>query len=114
MNNKYITEKSKRYNNMNHDDSAALSEIFNDINNGHSYGYDCTYDYYHNKPFDYPYFSECLSISYDEKYIRWCNFGSSANKNTIKNLYWIITEIFKISPVEFKQKYIRNDFSIIH
>lgn len=113
MYNKYIAEKNKNFRNMSEIDKIALTEIFNDLNNGFYYGKDCIYDYYEHKPFDYPYFDCVLSLSLDDKFIRWCHYGSSANKNNIKELFWIITVIFKLSPTDFKNKYIRNDKSTI-
>ena len=41
----------------------------------------------------------------DEKYIRWCHYGSSANKTNLKNLNWILTEIFKTTPEQFLYDY---------
>lgn len=46
-----------------------------------------------------------LCLSPTKQYIRWRNYGSSANKNTKKDLKWILTEIFKITPEEFLAKY---------
>lgn len=113
MYNKYISDKNKRFNKMSKPDKIALNTIFLDINNGFYYGNDIIFDHYHNKPFNYPYFDCVLSLSPDYKYIRWNHYGSSANKNNIKELFWIITTIFEMSPVEFLNRYIRNDKTTI-
>lgn len=64
----------------------------------------------------YPYFDTVLSYSesiynrapYD--LICWSHFGSSANKATLKELNWIITVIFKLSPADFVSIYeLRED-----
>lgn len=36
---------------------------------------------------------------------RWCNFGSSANPASLKDLAWIIRVIFKMTPGEFRKAY---------
>lgn len=43
-----------------------------------------------------------LSIS---GYINWRCFGSSAGKNTLEELTWIIDNIFELTPDEFAAKY---------
>ena len=45
------------------------------------------------------YFWEVLSA--DNMYIRWRHYGESANKTSVTNLKWILTEIFKMTPEEF-------------
>ena len=113
MYNKYIADKNKKFNNISETDKTALTEIFNDLNDGFYYGEDKIFDHYNNKPYQYPFFDCVLSLSLTGKYINWYHYGSSANKNNIKELFWIITVIFKLSPVEFKNKYIRDDKSTI-
>ena len=44
-------------------------------------------------------------LSADKQYIRWCHYGSSANKRTMEDLKWIITVIFRMTPEEFLYKY---------
>ena len=52
------------------------------------------------------FFWDVLSVSpVGKKYIRWRHYGSSANKNTKKDLAWILREIFKMTPEEFMEKY---------
>ena len=52
------------------------------------------------------FFWDVLSVSpVGKKYIRWRHYGYSANKNTKKDLKWILSEIFKMPPEEFMQKY---------
>ena len=44
-------------------------------------------------------------LSADNTYIRWCHYGSSANKTSLKNLKWILTEIFRMTPEQFLFEY---------
>lgn len=46
-----------------------------------------------------------LSVSPDGKYIRWMHAGSSANKNTLKELEWILGTIFKMTADEFTNSF---------
>ena len=93
---------------MKKNESAALKAIYKNINDGKRYGYDMT-------NVTYPVFSSVLFIreSYGKKYIMWRHAGESANKNTLTDLNWIITVIFKMSPSEFLQRYITDDESKI-
>ncbi len=75
---------------------GAIDRIFENINAGYQYG-----EYACNVRF--PMFSPCLSVSENGKYIRWRHYGESANRNTKTDLYWIITEIFKVTPDEFEK-----------
>lgn len=45
------------------------------------------------------YFWDVLSA--DKYYIYWRHYGSSANKLSLQNLKWILTEIFKTTPEQF-------------
>lgn len=49
------------------------------------------------------YFHEVLGLH--NNYIHWCRYGSSANKNTKKDLKWVIEEIFGMTPEEFLYAY---------
>ena len=91
--------------------NLALREIMESLKAGYSYGYDMVWDNYHNKPFPYPCFSAVLSAGFGV--IRWVHFGSSANKCNMKELAWIISEIFKTTPCDFLKTYIRNDQSAV-
>lgn len=75
---------------------TALKEIYNNINSGKKYGYVM-------ENVKYPFFYTVLSAN--EQYIYWQHFGSSANKNTIGNLAWILENIFELSPEKFIEKY---------
>ena len=75
---------------------TALKEIDNNINNGKKYGYMM-------KNVKYPFFDTVLSAN--KQYIYWQRFGSSANKNTVKDLEWILENIFELSPEKFIEKY---------
>lgn len=96
---------------MSSENNTVLRLIMDDLKSGYSYGRDFTFDHYNNKPLRYPYFDAVLRLSPDGRLIRWQHFGSSANKCTLKDLNWIITEIFKTTPVDFIREYIRNDKS---
>ena len=41
----------------------------------------------------------------NNNYINWRNYGSSANKISLQNLRWILTEIFKLTPEQFLYNY---------
>ena len=71
---------------------TALKEIYENINSGKKYGYVM-------EKVKYPFFDTVLSAN--EQYIYWQHFGSSANKNTIESLAWILKNIFKLSPEKF-------------
>ena len=73
-----------------------LHVIYNNLQQGKVYGYNFT-----NVRF--PYF--IIVLCKNGRFICWSNYGSSANKNTIKELEWIITVIFKCTPEEFVAKY---------
>lgn len=44
-------------------------------------------------------------LSGDKYFIRWRHAGSSANKSTLRDLKWILSEIFEMTPEEFLFKY---------
>lgn len=75
---------------------TAIDRIYSNLQQGYQYG-----DYLHNVRF--PMFSPCLSVSLYGDYICWRHFGESANRNTKKDLHWIITEIFRTTPEEFEK-----------
>lgn len=52
----------------------------------------------------YPYFHYNLYLS-EDNYIMYNHFGSSAVKNNLKDLYWLITTIFGMTPTEFLNEY---------
>lgn len=49
-------------------------------------------------------------ISEDRKYIRWSNYGQSANENTDRDLRWLLETIFKeyetVTPAEWSNYHI--------
>lgn len=49
------------------------------------------------------YFWDVLSAS--KEYIHWRHYGESANKLSLSNLKWILTEIFKTTPEKFLYDY---------
>jgi len=74
----------------------AIDRIYENINRGYCYGY-----FILNVRF--PFFQTCLSVSENGEFIRWTNYGSSANENTKQALQWIIETIFKTTPGEFEK-----------
>lgn len=77
--------------------SDALKRIYKNINAGKNYGYNVV-------NVQYPYFSDVLYLT-TQNNIGWTHYGSSANKNTLNDLYWIITVIFKTTPEDFEKAY---------
>ena len=96
---------------MSNENKVVLRQIMNDLKAGYRYGVDRSWDFYHNCPYRFPYFSTAICLSEDGEYIRWTHAGSSANKATLKDLEWIITVIFDTTPIDFLREYIRNDKS---
>ena len=74
----------------------TLHVIYNNLQKGKVYGYDFT-----NVRF--PFFK--IVLSKNGRFIHWSNYGSSANKNTLKDLKWIIEVIFECTPEDFVQKF---------
>lgn len=83
----------------------TLKAIYNSLKNGEKYGKFVYWDYYNNKPMRYPYFHIALSKHDYKNLFLWENYGSSANKATLKDLNWIITEIFNTTPDKFILEY---------
>lgn len=71
----------------------ALRKIYYNINKGQMYGKQKNWGFDTN-----------LSLTYNNN-IYWCNYGSSCNKNTLKDLDWIIRTIFKTTPTQFLKDY---------
>lgn len=93
------------------DDKKKLKEIYNNLQAGITYGEDM--DKEHHSWITYPYFDTVLWLMANsphtaEEVIGWRHYGSSANKNTVKDLKWILDVIFEMTPTEFLQKYIKN------
>jgi hypothetical protein len=79
---------------------SALEKIYEMLQNGESFGEVLPHR------LGGTFFWDVLSVSpVGKKYIRWRHYGSSANKNTKKDLAWILSEIFKMTPEEFMSKY---------
>ena len=78
---------------------SALEKIYEMLQNGESFGEILPHR------LGGVFFWDVLCLSPTGEYIRWRNYGSSANKNTKKDLRWILTEIFKMTPEEFMEKY---------
>jgi len=75
-------------------------EILSNLRAGRYYGYDIT-------SVKYPYFQEVLYIT-PGGYIGYTNYGSSAVKNTLADLVWLIETIFKTDARGFLEKYSLN------
>lgn len=86
---------------MNKYEKGIFNTIYENINKGANYG---TIDKPLNPVLDYV-TSVRISISPDKKYIRYSHYGSSATKNTKKDLEWILETIFKMNPSEFIKAY---------
>lgn len=71
----------------------TIQEIFDNLQNGYHY-----YDDFN----DLHWTVLCLSVS---GYIHYRHFGSSAIKNNIKELTWLLETIFEMTPDEFTAKY---------
>lgn len=88
-----------------YEEREALEKIYNDLLSGIDYG----------KDFDfgvrYPYFDTRLWITKNKQYIGFSHYGSSHQKTNIKNLLWILFNIFGLSPEEFLSKYITREQS---
>ena len=79
------------------ENNRAINRIYDNLQAGAIYG-----EYVLTMRF--PYFSEALFKTIYGN-IGWSHYGSSANKNTINQLAWIIEVIFKTTPEQFEQKY---------
>jgi hypothetical protein len=93
------------------EDEKKLKEIYNNLQAGITYGEDM--DKEHHSWINYPYFNAVLYLTANspgsaEEVIGWRHYGSSANKNTEKDLKWILDKIFNMTPTEFLQKYIKS------
>lgn len=97
---------------MNTNEKETLRGILYDLKSGLTFGKDCTWDYYENKPIRFPYFSSALYNTQSGN-IGYTHFGSSAVKPTMRDLEWLITVIFKTTPSGFLREYIRSDKSKI-
>ena len=93
------------------EDKKKLKEIYNNLQAGITYGEDM--DREHHSWITYPYFETVLWLMANspgsaEEVIGWRHYGSSANKNTEKDLKWILDTIFNMTPTEFTSKYIKS------
>lgn len=102
---KEIKSEDYEFANVEYDDTenALLKEIFRNLQNGRIYGRDVT-------NVTYPYFDRVLYLIWDDaghtkKAIGWSIYGSSANKNTIEDLKWVLDNIFEMKPSEFIATY---------
>ena len=86
-------------------EKEKLNEIYNNLQKGKVYG-----EYIQNRLTNKrDLFWSTLYIvlgNNGQKYICWRNYGSSCNKNTKKDLQWVLTNIFQMKPSEFLCKYV--------
>ena len=101
---------------LNSEEKQVLKQIMQDLKRGYVFGNDRTWDHYSNRPLPYPYFDVALRIGSGRSglLLRWHHFGSSANACTMRDLEWVITEIFQLTPSQFLDSYIRSDASSIN
>lgn len=89
--------------------NEALNRIFDNLQNGAVYGHDRLSwrdDFPEKAIAGKPMFTAALYKHYCKPIFCWSNYGSSANKATKKDLLWIITQIFGLTPEQFEQNYI--------
>lgn len=89
--------------------NEALNRIFDNLQNGAVYGHDrITWrdDYPEKAIAGKPMFTTALYKDSVKPLFHWRHYGSSANKATKKDLLWVITQIFDLTPEQFEQKYI--------
>ena len=89
--------------------NAALTRIFDNLTAGAVYGHDRLSwrdDYPEKAIAGKPMFTTALYKDSFKPLFHWHNYGSSANKATMKDLLWIITQIFDCTPEQFERRYI--------
>ena len=86
-------------------DYTALESLYNALMNGEQYGTLDYWNYYENKPLQYAGFYTVLYKDPAKNIFHWANYGSSANKATLKDLQWILETIFHTNAHEFTQKF---------
>lgn len=83
-------------------EELILKEIFDNISNGKVYG-----EYIlNNNTQKRDLFWAVLYTTFDRKYIVWRYYGGSFNKHVLKDLKWILENIFECKPSEFIEKYV--------
>ncbi len=82
--------------------NEALRKIYKDINDGYLYGYD---DLYFHSLFWIHEMDSARLDGWDDI------FSHGIVWNTLKDLYMLITKVYKTTPEMFLQTYIRSDQS---
>lgn len=87
--------------------NEALKLIMQKLKNGFIFGHfiEWTDTGLYGQPKKHKIFSYNLYVNKYDPYIFWHYYGSSANKKTLKNLNWIVRNIFKCTPIDFIKKY---------
>lgn len=86
------------YENMSSADRAALWEIYKNVRSGKKY-----VDYFMGPR--WPHESWVLVADDFKPFFHYRHYGGSAINDTISDLHWLITEIFRTSPAGFVAKY---------
>ena len=86
--------------------SKELYSLYNNLVNGEQYGKFDYYDYYHGRPLYYPGFTVALYKHNYKPLFCWSHYGSSANKAKLKELQWILTNIFNMTAKDFMTVYL--------
>ena len=89
--------------------NAALTRIFDNLMTGTVYGHDRSSwrdDFPEKSIAGKPMFTTVLLKDNFKPIFHGCNYGSSANKATMQDLLWIITQIFNVTPEQFERQYI--------
>lgn len=82
-----------------------LERLFSELQAGEKFGKVSYWDYYNNRPYMYMTFNCALEKHYCKNLLLWSAYGSSANKNTLKDLEWILENIFHKTAAEFLKEY---------
>lgn len=84
----------------------ALDRIYNALKSGDSYGKPMRYRYTHGELGGTEYYAYVLY--YNNRHFIWNYNGMSLHKPTKTELRWILKNIFKMTPVEFEQRFIKE------
>lgn len=87
-------------------EKIALENLYNDLKSGERYGEEL-----HNVRF--PCWWWVLSYDPVKRLFRWRHYGQSANRATMEDLKWIISEIFGTTALEFTKTYIKQSASAL-
>lgn len=86
-------------------EKQALSIIFDKLQAGEQFGSFEYFNFYDHCKLRYPYFHAVLYKTFNG-FIGWNLAGSSAIKNSKKELIWLLDKIFNMTAIEFLETYI--------